>query len=414
MQHVGRREQYTLVFSLTTLVIAVLAAFIFLTDGVLRGIAVEEESSRRLLSDWLACKGDCIAYLVLPSGGDAAALNAEIAACGNTVSRLEKSPLWGRMLSIEGMPQANMSLSNAWRALESEVLGLLTASPGGAGLYLEHMRGSSAFFEATLKSRIALISRFEEGQRGAIRLVQASLAFAIIALAAIGLWAIAKARRSQEGERRLRELVAATYAAQESERRRIALDLHDSVAQELAAALMAAGRLPRGEGADYGRAIAGLKSSLDLIRRVSWEMRPPELERLGFKVAAIRLFDEFEGRSGMRIEMDELSWDASGIEDDVALHLYRILQEGLANAEKHARGTKVRVSVRRSQGRLGFCLEDDGIGFDPEDLEIASPSPGHMGIAGMRERARFIGGSLELASSPGKGARIYVEVPCAD
>jgi signal transduction histidine kinase len=212
----------------------------------------------------------------------------------------------------------------------------------------------------------------------------------------------------------MRELVAATYAAQEAERERIALDLHDSVAQELSAALMAVRRLPEDESGLGERAVAGLKSSIDALRRVSWEMRPPELERLGFQGAATRLLEEFEERSGMRVVMKDPSWEASGLDAGIASQHYRIIQECLANVQKHARGTRLLVAVRRCDGRLRVELEDDGVGFDPARLELSVPAHEHLGIAGMRERARLMGGNFEIASAPGKGTRIAVEVPCVD
>ena len=191
----------------------------------------------------------------------------------------------------------------------------------------------------------------------------------------------------------------------------MALDLHDSIAQDLASSLMLARRLAENPGGDQGRLVSSLKTSLDALRRLSWELRPPELERLGFEGAAMRLCADYEEKKGcpVRLEMPELESGRLGIEAE--LHLYRILQEALSNIARHAEAQQVAVQIASGPDRLLLSIRDDGRGFDLEEAGHSGAAPDHLGLAGMRERARLIGGRLTVASATGRGTSIEVEVP---
>jgi signal transduction histidine kinase len=211
----------------------------------------------------------------------------------------------------------------------------------------------------------------------------------------------------------MQELIGATYTAQEAERRRIALDLHDSIAQEISACLMIARRL--GENGEGNRAalVASLKTTIDEVRRISWEMRPPELERLGFRGAVIGFLDDFTARCGLALDMTDSDWNASGLSDEAATHIYRIIQESFANIAKHAAATTLRIAISQGESRLSIAIEDDGRGFDAKVLDAPGSKLSHLGIGGMRERTRLIKGTLEILSVPGRGTTIRLEVPCA-
>ncbi len=171
---------------------------------------------------------------------------------------------------------------------------------------------------------------------------------------------------------------------------------------------MTARRLAENDQGTRATLVASLKSTIDALRRISWEMRPPELERFGFQGAALRLLDSFAERSGLRIEAP-IECDVSALGEDAAMHLYRILQESMVNVQKHSGAKLVRIGLSRPGRSVVLVIEDDGRGFDASDLALDGPA--HLGIAGMRERARLIGGSFSLSSVPGRGTRLRVEAP---
>jgi signal transduction histidine kinase len=244
--------------------------------------------------------------------------------------------------------------------------------------------------------------------------LQQCLVIALFALIGLGVWISRTAKRAQEDSKRMQEVIGDTITAQEAERRRIAFDLHDSIAQEISAALMIARRLEENAAGSRAALVASLKSTMEAVRRISWEMRPPELERLGFQGAIIGYIDDFVQRRGLKLELLNSDWDSSGLSDEAATQLYRIVQEALANIDKHASATTVRVDIFRADDRLVLSLEDDGRGLDASSVASQGGGMGHLGIAGMRERARLMNGAFSIESAYGKGTKIRVEVPCAE
>jgi signal transduction histidine kinase len=196
------------------------------------------------------------------------------------------------------------------------------------------------------------------------------------------------------------------------ERQRVARDLHDSVTQSLyAVTLYADGAARLLEARDVEAACGYLshlrqtaRGALAEMRLLIFELRPPELEKVGLAAALQARLDSVEGRAGLATRLS--------VQDDVRAppHVeeafFRIAQEALNNALKHARARSVEVSLTRHDDRLRLAIEDDGIGFDPDSAEES----GGFGLRSMRERAAQIGASFELASAPDQGTRITVEV----
>lgn len=205
--------------------------------------------------------------------------------------------------------------------------------------------------------------------------------------------------------------------AQEDERSRVARDLHDTVAQDLAALRLEAERLVGRVEDDPALAtsLAGFeeraRQMLDTVRRILLDLRLSLLESLGFVPASKWLLERMERDHGIetRLLVDDES-DAH-LEYETAIMLFRILQESLLNVTQHAAAERVFVTIRLEESRVELTVEDDGRGFDPESLR-ASVRDGQrgLGILGMEERARLLGGALELASAPGEGTTVVVRV----
>lgn len=218
----------------------------------------------------------------------------------------------------------------------------------------------------------------------------------------------------------LRRLSWRTMEDHEADRRRVARDLHDGVGQWLTAArfrlhaaescLAAVGRRSRGPLAAARHELAAAKnvvaSALGEVRRISHHLRPGELDDLGFAAALRGLCRETARRTGLRVVLRQsrLSRRPSRMVEDT---LYRIVQEGLTNVERHARARNVWITLGQRRGQIRLAIRDDGRGFS---LRRMRSSTG-MGLANMQERAALGGGSFVRRSVPGQGAEIFVHLP---
>ncbi len=211
---------------------------------------------------------------------------------------------------------------------------------------------------------------------------------------------------------RLREVAAAALGAAEEERKRIARELHDETAQLLAALLI---RIRVVRGAGDPAAVAALLddmreqigAALEGVRRFARGLRPPALDELGL-VPAI----ESHLRSMREISGIELTLHASGVEDglppETELAVYRIVQEALSNVLRHSAARRATVRLTRRAGRLTVSVEDDGHGFAVDEPRAAGRG---LGLFGMNERAAYLGGTVEVASTPGTGTTVRAEIP---
>jgi len=408
----GLDAQHVIAILIATLAIAAFVSFLSMTTLILNRIDRASEEAGSILEDWLMAKDALLESELEPKGRQAIEAERLLDSCDAKIRSASSLPLLAAMRKLDDRPTIERDLENDWTELRAAWKPAGQANDGQASS-LPHRLVLAKGFEMALRERIALIARFEQHQRASLVYLRVSSVIAVLTLVAAGFWTASTAQRSQRDQARLRELIRATYAGQEKERARIALDLHDSIAQDLASSLMLARRLAENPGGDQARLVASLKANLDALRRLSWEIRPPELERLGFQGAAMRLCADYEERKGcpVGLEMPELEPGRLGIEAE--LHLYRILQEALSNIATHAEAKSIAVRMANAPDRLRLSIRDDGRGFDTAAAGVSGSAPEHMGLAGMRERARLIGGRLTIVSAPGKGTTIEVEVPYA-
>lgn len=211
---------------------------------------------------------------------------------------------------------------------------------------------------------------------------------------------------------RLRDLTARLISAGDEERSHIARELHDSTAQSLAALLMELSVSMREthdpvalERLERIRRIAG--DVLDEVRLLSQTVHPRVLDDLGLGAALQHLSREAESRGSIRVEV-VVEDSASQVGPSYSSVLYRVAQEALKNALRHANasGVLMRASVKGGIARLE--ISDDGVGFRPDEAERRRPG---MGLFTMRERMALVNGTLEVDSAPGRGTRIIASVP---
>jgi two-component system, NarL family, sensor histidine kinase UhpB len=199
-----------------------------------------------------------------------------------------------------------------------------------------------------------------------------------------------------EGERRDSALRA--LAAQEGERRRIARELHDEVGQALTAAML---RLDR---ADMIDAREGLREALEEVREIARRLRPEALDDLGLR-NALRALVASVARDARLDLTPEIEPDLPSLTPEQELVVYRVAQEALTNAVRHAGATSLRFSLGTDGGDVVLVVADDGRGFDLEHVA------GSSGIRGMRERALLVRASLDIDSAPGRGTSVTLRTP---
>jgi signal transduction histidine kinase len=210
----------------------------------------------------------------------------------------------------------------------------------------------------------------------------------------------------------LRALTASLLHAQEDERRRIARELHDDFGQRLALAHMQVDQLKR----DLPPDSPGLSGPLEFVaghlirlcedaRRLSHQLHPSVIEDLGLEVALRQLIEQLERTHGLVARVSsELS--SSVLPLNVSTPLYRIAQEALRNAIKHAPGAPVTIELAVQEGAVQMKVRDEGPGIGREALRA-----GGLGIISMEERARLARGSLSVREAPGGGTELVARVP---
>lgn len=216
--------------------------------------------------------------------------------------------------------------------------------------------------------------------------------------------------RGQQAE--LEDLAARLIRAQEDERSRVARELHDDLTQRIAAVAIEIGKLERGLASDAEAALQARRIRESMARistdvhRLSRSLHPSMLPELGLSTALEQEFRGFFERGGPPVEFT-LSGDAARIPADLQLGVFRIVQEALHNALRHAAADEMTVSIRGEDDQLVLDIRDDGRGFDRSD---ASWRAG-LGLASMRERAHLLGGSLQVESRPNDGTRLRATFP---
>jgi signal transduction histidine kinase len=215
---------------------------------------------------------------------------------------------------------------------------------------------------------------------------------------------------------RLGQLHGKLEATKEEERRSLSRELHDELGQTLTALklrlqLGAPGGGPGSLGDARLEPVALVDDLIARVRKISVDLRPPLLDEVGL-ISALRVY--LEGQTALSgvpidLEADEPAEGTPRLSADTEIACFRVVQESITNALRHAGARRLRVRISRSGRRLSLSIRDDGRGFDPATLDDAA-ARGHLGVVGMRERIRAHGGRFELTSAPGAGTAIEVEL----
>ncbi|MBC8097280.1 MAG: sensor histidine kinase [Akkermansiaceae bacterium] len=218
-------------------------------------------------------------------------------------------------------------------------------------------------------------------------------------------------------EELLRALTQRVVQAQEAERGRVALELHDTITQMLCAVLfrsqVLAEKLPARNRPAKDEAIKlreMIGKTVEEVERISRNLRPIVLDHLGLVAGMQDTSTEFTQRTGVSVQLDCVELNQR-LPAETELALYRILQETLKNVEKHARARQVRVQLTKSGNIVQLTIHDDGTGFDPAQPPARRTGQGGLGLLGMRERAAYVGGSLTVKSGQDAGTEIEIRIP---
>jgi signal transduction histidine kinase len=212
---------------------------------------------------------------------------------------------------------------------------------------------------------------------------------------------------------RMRELAAAVIHAADEERARIGMELHDSAAQRLAALSLQVGAMMRdAKGSAWEAQMAVVRElasdALEEVRLLAHAVHPRVLQDLGLAAALAQLVRGMRETSAVDIQLDADSAAVRALDAAQTAALYRVAQESLANAIRHAAPGTVTVRLVTAGGRVELEVRDDGRGFDVATAEARRPG---MGLFVMRQRIALVGGTLDVASEAGGGTRVRATIP---
>jgi signal transduction histidine kinase len=221
----------------------------------------------------------------------------------------------------------------------------------------------------------------------------------------------------KESEARLRALSSQLLTAHESERKRIAMELHDGIGQMLTAIKFKAENIlegkekPRAKDKSLGAIIPLIKETIEEVRRMQMDLRPSTLDDLGVLATLGWFCREYQKiYSPIRVEK-EIAIQENEVSTLLKVVLYRLTQEAMNNIAKHSHADLVRLSLRKQENKIEWSVEDNGMGFNLEEVLSSEGSKRGLGLSSMRERAQLSGGTFTIESTPGKGTSIRASWP---
>ncbi len=225
---------------------------------------------------------------------------------------------------------------------------------------------------------------------------------------------ISQRQRAEEAHRQVLRLLS---EAAETERGRISRELHDRLGQGLTALKLGL-RALRQQGpfsAVVGTSIENLEKLagglMRDIHRLAWELRPSALDDLGLELALRRYATEWSETTGVSLDFHSDGLRDQRLPFEVETALYRVTQEALTNVLRHAKAKQVSVLLERRPGSVSLIVEDDGQGFDADAVMRHPVAQDKLGLLGMSERVKLVGGEFSIESTPGAGATVFVRLP---
>lgn len=214
--------------------------------------------------------------------------------------------------------------------------------------------------------------------------------------------------------RQLKALSQRVLEAQEQERRRVALELHDELGQLLTAIkinLQLGERFKEKAPPDlYSENLRIVEEALQQVRHLATGLRPSMLDDLGLAPALKWVAEQSACRSGFEVSFHHERTQVR-LAPEIETACFRIVQEALTNISRHAQAKRVDISLRRDGTDLLLHVQDDGLGFDLAAMQARAVVGGSLGVLGMQERATLLGGELSISSAPGQGCSVQLRSP---
>lgn len=220
--------------------------------------------------------------------------------------------------------------------------------------------------------------------------------------------------RLQNTTRQLKALSRRVLEAQEQERRRVAIELHDELGQSLTAIkinLQLSERFKDKSPTDLNlESIRIVEDALHQVRRLATGLRPSMLDDLGLAPALRWMADQTAQRVGLKVDFVHEQVQ-SRLAPEIETACFRIVQEALTNITRHAQASRVEIRLSREGDDMLLTVQDNGQGFDLPSMRQRALAGSSLGVLGMQERATLIGGALEIDSAPGRGSSVQLRCP---
>ncbi len=284
-----------------------------------------------------------------------------------------------------------------------ELIGQGQADLGWTAAWVPLMRGADLYGVWLLGERANGLAYAPEDLRWLTTLARQT---------AVVLETIRHAEQEQQVANEMQALYRQAVSARESERERLARELHDGVLQDMCAVArdLKALEAQSGNHVPFAALISHADESVQTLRAICHDLRPPLLSN-NPSLALKALVERLDAQSPAPIHIEIAAEDLC-VPEETALSMYRIAQEALHNAIQHADASEIAVRLTQYPDRLRMTITDDGRGI-PDGADLRRfVAEGHLGLAGMRERAAMIGGRLDIQSAPDYGTVVVLEVPC--
>jgi signal transduction histidine kinase len=225
---------------------------------------------------------------------------------------------------------------------------------------------------------------------------------------------IAQRQRAEEAHR---QVLRRLSEAQETERGRISRELHDRLGQDLTALklglqlLRKQGPFPAPVQESIGKLQTLAEGLMRDLHRLAWELRPSTLDDLGLELALQRYATEWSENSGTAVDFHSDGLDGRRLPVEFETALYRVAQEALTNVLRHAKADRVSLLLERRGDQVSLIVEDNGSGFDADALWHSPSTKGKLGLLGMSERVKLLGGVFTIESSSGNGTAVFARLP---
>ena len=221
----------------------------------------------------------------------------------------------------------------------------------------------------------------------------------------------------KRAEEHIHSLTQELIKAQEGERQRIARDLHDHVAQNLGALKITCETLfmnqlenPEQMKKSISSFSGVLSESISSVRDIAYNLRPPNLDQMGLIRTIAQYCEDFADKSDMAVDFFSAGMERVGLDFDMEINMYRLIQEALNNVKKHSEARNVIVRIVASSPDILVRIEDDGKGFEVEKRMYESIHEKRMGLKSMEERVRILGGTMTIKSRMNEGTKILIKV----